>query len=352
MNKYFFSFLLVILGGTLLLSSEQAKAQEFKDAVSYMQYIGTEHKAIAESMMSYTSAAAHSKSAKKIEKRRQKLLETTLKAQQTVQEMPSFEGDVTYRNAVVEYLRLNYAVLKDEYAKVVDLEEIAEQSYDLMEAYLMTKEKANEKVDLAKEKLDEQAEVFATSHNIRLLENESELSKKIKEANRVTGYYNELYLVFFKSYKDESYVLNALDKNDINALEQSKNTLLKSSNEGLGKLTKIEALNDDKSLIEAAQKILLFYQDEAEEKFPLFTDYYLKKENVNKAKATFEKIKAKDRTQADIDAYNKAIDDFNLAVNAFNDTGKALNEQRITMLEDWEKAANKFLDKHIPKYNK
>ena len=70
-------------------------------------------------------------------------------AKNNIAKMPDFEGDKSLRDSTVSYLSLCYNVLNEDYSKILDLEEIAEQSFDLMEAYLLAQQKAGEKLDEA-----------------------------------------------------------------------------------------------------------------------------------------------------------------------------------------------------------
>ena len=53
-----------------------------------------------------------------------------------------------FRDSVVRYLELSYAVLNNDYAKIMDMEEISEQSYDAMEAYMLAQQIANDKMEV------------------------------------------------------------------------------------------------------------------------------------------------------------------------------------------------------------
>jgi hypothetical protein len=44
--------------------------------------------------------------------------------------MPALGGKTEYRDSVVAFLNLNYLVLNGDYDKIVNMEDIAEQSYD------------------------------------------------------------------------------------------------------------------------------------------------------------------------------------------------------------------------------
>ena len=59
--------------------------------------------------------------------------------------LPAFNGDKEYRDTAVSFMKLYYNVLNEDYAKIINLEEISEQSYDDMEAYMMAQEKVERK---------------------------------------------------------------------------------------------------------------------------------------------------------------------------------------------------------------
>jgi len=230
------------------------------------------------------------------------------------------------------------------------MEEVAEQSYDYMEAYMLAKEKANEKLDAAQDEMKKAEEQFAKDNDINLLDPEkTKISENIRISNLVYDHYNAIYLIFFKSYKQEYFLLEAIKANDVNAIEQNKNALIKNTDEGLGKIKTTDPYNKDASLVLACKKMLEFYKAEVEKDIPVIQDYYLKQENFNKVKAAFEGKKEKDRTQADVDQYNDAVKSFNDAVNALNATSEKLNNDRSKNLDSWNKSVDTFLDKNVPK---
>lgn len=333
----------------LFLLSNQSNAQELT-AGAYLDYIGNQYTEVSKDMMSYTSAASHGKGAKKVEKKRQELLITIKEAERTVRKMRPFQGDHQLRDTVASYFKLSHLVLLEDYGKIVDMEEIAERSYDAMEAYMMAKEKANEKLDFSYERVREQHDLFAKKNNIRIIENDSKLSQKLETSGKVYAYYNKIYLVFFKSYKDEAYLLEALAKGDLNAMEQTKNSLANSSAEGVKKLTAIGFFNSDGSLKNVCQQFLSFYQQEATSKATDQVDFFLKKENYEKIKKAFDGKRQNDRTKADVDQYNTAVNEYNASVNKFNSINNDLNKRRNELINLWNKTSDNFLSKYVPKY--
>jgi hypothetical protein len=334
----------------LLLIQSAVFGQAKADAVLYLEAVGNEFHDVSRQTMSYTSAVAHGKSARKVEKRRTELLMRIREAERNVRKMKPFENDASLRDSVVAYFSLSYKVLNEDFGKIMNLEEIAEQSYDAMEAYLLAKETANNKLDDAYESVRRQQDIFVAKHNIKIVKNNSKLNQKLETTGKVNQYYNQIYLLFFKSFKDEAYLMNALEKPDVNAKEQTKNALLKSSTEGLQKLGPINSFKGDASLKNACQQLLNFYKTEATTVQTLI-DFDLKKENFEKIKKAFEAKRPADRTQADIDLYNKSIKEYNDAVNKTNSVGNDLNKKRNQLLEQWNKTSDQFLDKHTPKYN-
>ncbi|MFT5819721.1 MAG: hypothetical protein ACI8ZM_000946 [Crocinitomix sp.] len=319
-------------------------------ALEYMQKISAETKKIQKDMWDYTNAVSHGKSARKVEKRRAELIQTSQQALNRVKNMNAFDGSTSYRDSVVAFLNINYYVLKEDYAKIVDMEEIAEKSYDNMEAYLMAQEGANTKMRESGVMVGSQQAVFAAKNDITLITNEDdELSQKMKIASEVYAHYNKVYLIFFKSYIQESYLMVAITNKDVSAIEQNKDALANTANEGLELLTAIEAFNNDNSVVNACRNMLKFYKDESENKITIVTDYFLKAENYATINESFSQIKKKDVTQEDADKINNAGTEMNAAIEAYNKNNDTMNSERAENLEAWNKAVSKFTDKHVPK---
>lgn len=337
---------LTLIACIILLGRLQA--QQPTTAVSYLEFIGNQFNNISNDMMSYTSAVSHGKSARKVEKRRNELMQTIREAETNVRKLKPFNGDAALRDTVSSYFKLSRLVLNEDYAKIVNMEEVAEQSYDKMEAYMLAKEMAEDKLDKALERANSEYQGFASRNNIKLLEGSSKLSEKMKQTGKVMKYYNVIYLIFFKSYKDEAYFMDALSRNDVSAIEQTKNSLKNSVLDGSKKLIPVNAFENDKSLKAACEKLLQFYQYESSDKTSELTDYILKKEKFEKAKKVLDA--KRDKSQADIDSFNKLVKEYNDSVTKYNNLNNDLNKKRNEALNNWNKASAEFLDNHVPKH--
>jgi hypothetical protein len=249
----------------------------------------------------------------------------------------------------VEYFRIANLVLKEDYAKIVDMEAVSEESYDAMEAYMLARERANDKLVQASGMIEREQKAFAGSNNITLIASEDALDKKMAVAGEVYDTYNEIYLIFFKSFKQEIYLNDAIARQDINGIEQNRNALISSSKEGLKKLDAVKPYKNDKSMVEATRKLLNFYIEEGTNDVPKMADYFMKTENFNKVKKAFDEIPEKKRTQANVDEYNKAVNEMNAGVNTYNATNQNLNKKRSALIDGWNGAADKFTDTHVPK---
>jgi hypothetical protein len=336
--------LLIVATFLLYLS---ATAQTYENAGQYMDHISKANQALSEKYLVYMSGMSHGKSARKVDKRRQELLQAISDTRFDIMGMPPFKGDRTLKDTTVAYLKILDNIFNEDYGKIVNMEEIAEQSYDMMEAYMLAKDKANEKLNEAMKKQYDTQVRFAEKNNIKLIAGESEISAKMKTSDGVMKHYNETYLVFFKGYKQESYVMDAVNKKNIISIEQNVSTLKKFAEEGLDKLKDLKGYNNDPSLIVACRNLMLFYKAEAE-KASATTDFFLKEENFAKLKKQFETKPASKRTQQDIDQFNKGVNDINAAVNNYNATNTEMNKQRSNAVNDWDKAVKKYMDNYIP----
>ncbi|MEM6806241.1 MAG: hypothetical protein AAF696_32885, partial [Bacteroidota bacterium] len=212
-NKYYPLANVFLVALFLLFSYQGNYAQSFAHAGEYMTHISEQYASFNKELWSYIKASAHGRNAKTIEKKRQTLVGTTRIIQKRIKSMPPYEGDPSLRDSAASYLSLIYHVLNDDYAKIVDMEAIAEQSYDLMEAYILTKEVANQKMDDASKMLSDQQEVFAVNHRVNLVKGKSaKTDELLAKAGEVFNYYNSIYLLFFKSNIQESYVMEAVEK--------------------------------------------------------------------------------------------------------------------------------------------
>ena len=325
-----------------------AAAQDYDNAVSYMDVISKQRENVSKKFMSYASASAHGKKAKKVENLRAKLLDEVQEARMNIAGMPGFKGDKGYRDSTVVFIKLYYNVLNEDYSKIVNMEEIAEQSYDDMEAYMMAQEMVDKKLEEGNQKMTLATEAFAAKNNITLNKDNSELGEKMKQVHEINTYYNELYLIFFKAYKQEGYLMEAIEKNNITGIEQNKNSLLRYAREGLDKIKNIKAFQGDNSLVASAKTVMDFYEKEVNEKLGAISEFYLTQERFATIKKEFERKSSPSKSE--VDTYNKAVKDINAATDAFNSANQSLNKERNDVLNDWNKTVKVFFDEHTPRY--
>ena len=115
-----------------IITALTSKAQDFTNAGSYMGYMSDRLSLVNQTYMNYLSAASHGKSMRKVDKLREKALNTIFTARAEIQGMPPLNKDKTLKDATVNYLKTCFNVFNEDYSKIVNMEEIAEQSYDAM----------------------------------------------------------------------------------------------------------------------------------------------------------------------------------------------------------------------------
>ncbi len=339
---------ITVIIAVLFCINPQIQAQNFESAVQYLEYINKASADLTTKYLVYLSAVSHGKSARKVEKRRIEVVNSINETRMNIQAMPAWEKDKSFRDTSVAYLKILNIVFNEDYGKIVNMEEIAEQSYDMMEAYLLAQEKAQEKLQEASLKQREQQKIFAAKNNITLLENQSELETKSKIMAEVMDHCNTVYLIFYKCYKQEAYLMEAINQKNVASIEQNLNSLGKFAEEGLEKLKTLKGYQGDPALINACRTMLNYYKSESS-KGRVITDYLLKEEEFVKIKKQFEAKPSGKRTQQDVDQFNKAVEDINNASNKYNSTMSDLNKTGAAGLNDWNKTYNGYMDEHMPK---
>ncbi len=253
------------------------------------------------------------------------------------------------REAYKNYWDILLKVFNEDYGKIVNMEEIAEQSYDAMEAYLLAQEKAEEVLEAAHDKVETAYQDFAARNKVTLIQTDTKISKKMRQVGEVNHYYHQLYLIFFKSYKQEAYVTDAFNRKDINSIEQNNGTLIRFAEEGLTKLDTIKTFKGDGSLVNNCRKVLEFHKVEAEKYVPGMSDYLLKSDEFEKVKKAYDAKPQTKRTQADVDAYNKSVNEMNDAVVKSNKALQDMNSGSKKVLEGWNIAVKNFMEHHVPR---
>lgn len=332
----------------LLFVVTYATSQSFDNASEYLDFVEKEQQAITKNMWKYTKAVAHSKSDRSIDGKRKNLLKTVDKAIAKIKKANGFDGN-DYKEKVLKHLTFNKNLLNQDYAKIIDMKEVAEQSYDAMEAYILAQELADQKMEESQQEYEKNFYEFANKHNIQIVESETDLGKKMKISNEVFEHHNDLYLTYFKVYINEVYLWEAVEANDVSAIQQNANALSAAAKEGLEILKTKTTYKNDMSIINATEKAFQFFIKESDEQIPQITEFLILNEDFEKIKTTIEQTPERKRTKEQIDNYNKKVKTINKAAKNYNKVNADLNTQRQNIINGLNNTNANFLSKHIPK---
>jgi uncharacterized lipoprotein YehR (DUF1307 family) len=329
----------------------QLQAQD-DDPVAYMNLVTKAEEEANQKYLLYISTAAHSGRVKKIEKMRQQAIDGIINSRNKAIGLPFYKGDKALRQSSIDYLNFLYLVFTDDYKKIVNMEDIADQSFNEMQAYLLLQEKTGERLAEATAKRRLATKEFAAKYNINLVEEASENGEKQKKASDVIHYRNKIYLIYFKCNWQWGELNDAMKNNKVNDIEQARNALISYAKEGMAGLDTLKNFAGDPSLANACRHALNQYKLMAEKDIPKMTDYFLKTENFEKVKRSFDAKPQNSRTKEDIDAYNKAVNEMNAGVNTFNSLAQSTNKTSNEIGETYSRADKDFADKHTPYFKK
>jgi len=333
-----------------LIFASECNAQKFRTALDYMNFISRQQVLIVKSSWRYTQAIAHSKDDRTIDKKRTILIRSIDRAIMKITKAQGFEGETEYKEKVLRNLEINKSLLLEDYAEIIDMQAVAEQSYDAMEAYILAQELADQKMAEAQKEYEENFYAYAKKHDITVFEGQSELGKKMEISNKVFDYHNDLYLIFFKVHFNESNLLDAIKEKDISAIRQNINALKVAVQEGLKDVDSVPLYKKDDRIVKAVKEVFQIHLNEADNTIPQILDYLVLQEDFEKIQAAIEKTPETDRTNEQIDNYNNKVDVLNEKSELINKLIDKLFKERNKKLERLDRANAKFLDKHVPKY--
>jgi hypothetical protein len=319
-------------------------------AVEYLNSMTSEFGTIKNGYFDYINQVAHGKSAKKAEAKRQEVLTILKTSKAKIAKAKAYNGKTTLRDSLISYLNLSYNVMANDYAKIMDMEAIAEQSYDLMEAYITAQEIANQKISNGSEMVNDQVAAFAAENNITMAPStEDSKDKMLKIANKVMKFQSDLNLLLFKSSFQEQQMVRALSEGNISLVQQSRTALIQASKDGLKSLDTIPSYKGDGTLEVALRNLFNFYLDEANNQIQGQLDFFLAKENFEKIKKVIDSKGKGTVTKEEADQYNAALTKYNASVNTYNTKNTELNTKRTKLINEWNAASDAFLHKQIPK---
>lgn len=315
--------------------------------VEYMSKLSGDFDQINKDTWDYIKQVSRGKNAKKVEKRRIELVATLKTATYNAGKVSAYKNDPTLKQAYANYLMLSYEIISNGYKNIVDMEKVAEDSYDAMEAYLLTKERANKKLDSAYNDLKTAQHDFASKYHINLVENDTRLSRKLENAGEVNAYYNRLYLIFFKSSFYEGEMMKAQAEGRIGDIEQFRQTLETVSKEGIETLKKIGSFKGDYTFKVACIKAVQFFDVEASKYIPKQINFYSQKDHFDALTKNMESKKRSAITKQEVEEYNKAVAAYNNSINSFNETNTYLNKNRTKAYNDFNEAIEDFFSKFM-----
>jgi hypothetical protein len=328
-----------------LLTNFVAKAQQsFDSPIQYLEFINKYISQVDEDMWDYSATIAHTKKLRKIENRRKDLINSITDAQSHICQI-KYKPGKQFRDSTCFFLETYLNMLNDEYSKIVDMEEISENSYTSMEAYFNAMEEADAKLNETGKIYDRQYKKFAEENNITLIAKKDKMSEKVKKANKIFKQQHKLYLIFFHSFKEESLMLEGMNKSSTKLIKMHRDSLNDIAKLGLVQLKALKTIEGDIEIKAALTDLLNFYIYESGDKSKTLVNYYVKKKKLAKLKDAMEESEDKENR----DAYNeavKAMNDYLVGFNAFVDE---LNTKRTDKTGKWNQKSSEFLDKNVPK---
>ncbi len=294
----------------------------------------------------YTKAITRSRRIRSVEKKRQELLKIIKKNQAHVQTSPLFLNDSTLKTELVRYLDLLYVVLKKDFDKILDMEDIEAQTFDQDEAHQLALDLAFDKLDTCRMVLVQADSTFYKTYNIKIDTTMDKIDHKMSRASSAVKYYNPIYKIFYKSNKQYSYATQALAEKDLAAMQQHTATLQKFVDEGIENLKPFKGYKNDEDLIGIVRKVLSFYKKESVGRLPENIDFYLLVEAFQNSTRKLEAIKPEKRTQKDVNEYNREVKAYNDAVKKINQINKASYKNHDDLIKEWHKVVDNFFEIH------
>ncbi len=316
-------------------------------AAEYNNALMQEISPVSAATAAYLDAATHSHNAPLANAKLAAMLKVMEQAQAHVSAMPGYKGYIGLRDSVLSYLILAHTTAAS-YSGVMTDEEMMKLSYEKMKNYMETSDDLNDKLTAFNAVIRREQRRFADKNGF-IIEAKRPMDDKFMEIKQVFRYYHKVFLIVFKSSRQEADFIDSLDGGNPKVLELMRTRLQQYTDNGIQQLDTMHGYAGDASYLQSGQEIMAFYEMEAKTKFPILVDYCQKKEKFDRQSAAVLKLPEKDRTDKMIESYNanrKLVVD---AMTLYNSANQELNTKRIALVDRYNKVMLNFLDKNAPR---
>ena len=323
-------------------------AQHFNEPEGYLDFINDHHREIAKEIVFYTNSLAHGKNARKEEPVRKSILHKLKSASFRIGGMPSYKSDKSLQDSLVSYTRATYAILHDEYPKVLSAQDSAKNSHEASISYWKAKDDALALLLKDEEKFNNAVKAFASQYKVDISGNHEDEWEQLKTIREVSAYHQAAYLIYFKCEKKESELVKSVTAKNVTDMQAHTATLFNYVKQGLVSVDSLKEYKGDASLYTATKQLLEFYQKECEFKMPSLITYHLKEESYAKLKKDQAGKSDTAMSLEDKEQMIKATNEYNDLKTTYPVILQELGEERPKLVANWNKAAQAFLKKQLP----
>jgi len=314
------------------------------DAVSYMNQLFAPINDLQQISYYYLRSIVQMNGVKSSERKRAELIEGIKVARKFSNEFHAFNGDSTLITALFKYLDLTYLIFKEDYDKILDMDNIREQSIDDEEAYEIAVDKANEKHDAIFRSFEITDSLFAAKYKVPIDTVKSAMSIKIDNANRLLDYYSKIQRSVTRPHRYYGQAMGAQDEKNLALMEQNLISLRTYSDASLEKLKGQESFNGDSSLISAASNYISQLKTVGEQTIRANIDFILQAESFEKMSKKMMALDPQKRTAEEVETYNAEVSHYNKSIKEINSLNKTNYSMIDAAFKQWEKSIDTFLN--------
>ncbi|MEP6038593.1 MAG: hypothetical protein ABJ197_14695, partial [Nonlabens ulvanivorans] len=231
------SYLFVLL----CFMTNEARAQNYNDAKSYLTFIDGQNEKVVTNVWEYMRLYTFSKDDTAIKGKRKKLENTIRNSIIKVNKVKAFDSDL--KLAMINYLEGNQAIVKEDLLTLLknkDANKVTTNQLQIIQN--IRKAVYNLRADY-----NNAIAVYGSKHDLIIKENTSELALNMKQTIKVYDYYNELQLAFSSLQQVERNFWQGLNEKDIASYRNDVDTL-KSKLYDTMQLEKFNSFSADGSL--------------------------------------------------------------------------------------------------------
>lgn len=240
----------------------------------YNNFIVGEYKKVLKKQLRYIKISIYSDNEASKEGHRNDVIGQLDRSIYKLNQIENYDSLSTFLDEFVVFMTTVRSIYDIELKRTDELAKSSSSSFEAMQNYFNQFDKVDAKANAAALKVVKAQKEFADRHKMILVIDDEEFEKELEKTHNALEYSQDIYLLYFKVAKINSYFVDAFNADDLPMMKRKQKELLAATIETSNTLKAKETFEGNVEYKSSAGKLIKFYQTMAKSKYNKIIELY------------------------------------------------------------------------------